>query len=374
MKENYFENLNYTLANEDAWLEYRLLEETAPHVVAVSGSGGRVLPLLARGPKLLSVLDISPVQLAMCELRVEAVRSLSYEQYLRFWEFYDEVKMPALERKKIFHLLSLKPENKILLERFFEHNEWKSLLLCGRWERTFKFFSKLLQATFRKEWIDRFFNACTLDEHRWFLKNDYPHFRWKILLHLIGNGRTFNALLYKGSFPQKNIPGSMFDYYQGAFDRLMAQAPARHNFFLQLCFLGELKFKEGIPVEADEAIFAQAKRALANTRVQYIQADLIDWIEGLSQKPLSERASFISLSNVPSYFSGELESSFLRRIRKGLQSNAKVVLRHYMRVPEGLDRSSYIDETDAHRALIQAEKMQMYQIEVLRASQLEASP
>ena len=39
---NYFESLNYTLANEDTRVEYLLLKEKANNVFCIGGSGSRV--------------------------------------------------------------------------------------------------------------------------------------------------------------------------------------------------------------------------------------------------------------------------------------------------------------------------------------------
>ena len=44
--------------------------------MAVAGSGGRVLPLLARRPRRLTCVDICRPQLFLTELRVEALRAL----------------------------------------------------------------------------------------------------------------------------------------------------------------------------------------------------------------------------------------------------------------------------------------------------------
>jgi len=70
------------------------------------------------------------------------------------------------------------------------------------------------------------------------------------VLAILGNAAVFNALLYKGHFPKKNIPGSILSFYDDAFTRLFSQGPARENFFLQMVFFGELKYAEGNPSSA----------------------------------------------------------------------------------------------------------------------------
>ena len=51
MSQPYFNQLNYTLGNEDTSLELAILPERVGHVFSVAGSGGRVVPLLAKFPR-----------------------------------------------------------------------------------------------------------------------------------------------------------------------------------------------------------------------------------------------------------------------------------------------------------------------------------
>src|SRR4051794_7586327 len=83
----YFDALNYTLANEDTAVEHAALRDGEDLVVSVAGSGARVLPLLARSPRELVCVDVSPAQLMLTELRVESVRALDHASFLGFWGY-----------------------------------------------------------------------------------------------------------------------------------------------------------------------------------------------------------------------------------------------------------------------------------------------
>ena len=346
------------MANEDTQLEYELLSENSNHVVTISGSGSRVIPLLARRPKNLTVIDVSPAQLALCELRMETMRVLSYEDFLIFWGYQPKTKWNDL-RKRIFLSLPLTPEFRSMLQIHFEHNGWEAPLLDGRWEKTFVLFSKISQRFMGKRWIDGLFQCKTLPEQKAFLKVNFPTLRWKALLALVGNAKTFNALLYNGHFPKKNIPEKLTDFYQQAFEKLFQLSPARENYFLQLCFLGKIQYPEGFVFEVNPKVFEQAKLSLAVTKIKYISSDLIDWIAN------AKGISFVSTSDVVSYFSGDLESSFLQRMRPGLEPNARIVIRNYLRIPEGLIQTGFKDQTSKFQDQINLEKTQMYRIQVL---------
>ena len=346
------------MANEDTQLEYELLSSNSNHVVAISGSGSRVIPLLARQPKNLTVIDVSPSQLALCELRMETLRVLSYEDFLIFWGYRPKTDWNA-QRKKIFHSVPLTTDYRLMLQLHFDHNGWEAPLLDGRWEKTFVFFSKISKMLMGGKWIDGLFQCKTISEQKSFLSNDFPTLRWKALLALVGNAKTFNTLLYKGHFPKKNIPEKLTDFYKNAFERLFQLSPARENYFLQLCFLGKIQYPEGFVFEVNPKVFEEAKLALATTKVQYISSDLIDWVAN------AKDVSFVSTSDVVSYFSGNLESSFLQKMKPGLAPSSRVVIRNYLRIPEGLDLNGFKDQSSQFHLHIKNEKTQMYHIQIL---------
>jgi S-adenosylmethionine-diacylglycerol 3-amino-3-carboxypropyl transferase len=357
--QEYFEQLNYTLANEDTRLEMELLPFDQGHVAAVCGSGSRIIPLLCKRPQKISVIDLSKSQLGLCELRIQTLKSLTHEEFLKFWGYR---KTHRDDRKKLFDRIELSSGNKKYFQQFMEKNQWESLLYAGRWEKTFVLFSRIAKVFLGKKTIERLFSCQSLTEQQSLIHGKVFDFRWRALLLLLGNSRTFNALLYGGSFPVNNTSKSYLKYYHEAFQRLFNQGLARENFFLQLALLGEMNFPEGFPVEADALIFEEAKKNLSRTKIEFIQKDLIDWVSS------ETKIDFISFSNVASYFKGEKEKNFLKRIRNAISARGKLVMRHYLHHPEGLDREGFSDETGRYLEIISKEKMQMYEIEILEKS------
>ncbi len=358
MASTYFENLNYTLANEDARFESAILPMDTNHVVAVGGSGARVIPLLSKKPKRVSIVDISEAQLALCELRIEALRNFSHEQYLQFWGYPGPSKISQDNRKQQFQSLNLTAKTRSHLSQIFESVQWNELILNGKWERTFLFFSKISKLILGSKALEKLFSHDQNSTQQEYLKNSFSRLRWNLLLSVIGNARTFNTFLYRGQFPEKNIGKSFLQYYQEAFDRLFAQGPVRNNFFLQLCLLGELRHASGLPAEVDPVIFDQAKKNISDIQIEFVKEDLVAWVSRQSG------VNFISFSNVPSYFTGALESNFLQDMKSGLAHGARVVVRNYLHHPENLKTTGYREKSHEFKTEIAAERMQMYDIEI----------
>jgi S-adenosylmethionine-diacylglycerol 3-amino-3-carboxypropyl transferase len=307
------------------------------------------------------VIDISAEQLALCEMRIETLRTFTHLEFLAFWGYPTKGNFISnADRKSMFEALTLSVQSRNYLTKVFESKDWAPLLLQGRWERTFIFFSKIAKVILGSKKIERLFQFQDLEAQKEFVSKHFLNYRWKFLLLMVGNSRVFNALLYRGSFPQNNTGLSYVQFYNQAYTRLLNQGLARNNFFLQLTLLGELRFAEGVPIEANGSVFNEAKIALSGVEIVFLKEDLVAWLSA------QNNISFVSFSNVASYFKGPLEGNFLKLIRGALSPGALVVLRHYLHRPENLDKAGFVNDAPLYESLRKNEKIQMYEIEVLR--------
>lgn len=346
------QRLNYTLANEDTGLEINVLPLDLNKVVSVCGSGSRCLPLLSKHPKNLTLVDLSDDQLALAELRIELVRRFNHELFLRFLGYpvgLTSRPMLSSERKSLFKELNLSNTSRLRLNHYFEKHAFESILYQGKWEQSFAKLSFIAQTILGQKNIIDFFEYG----------KPLPEKRWAAVLAIVGHSKVFNALMYQGDFPKKNLPISYFSFYQNAFKRLFDHGSPQKNFFLQLCLLGRLKYNQGLPVEAQESVFYQAKEALRQCDVQFKQASISQLLKH------DRNVDAVSMSDVPSYFKKPLEQTFMQDMASALNPGALVINRYYLRVPENIQLAGYLDVTQNYTRQIQQELTQMYQIQIL---------
>lgn len=364
MGKQYFYNLNYSLANEDTSLEWGIAKKHNPKkILSVCGSGGRVTPLVHKEAELITAVDISKIQLELLKLRLSTYKKFSYKDYLEFWGFapYTQIDL-SKEREELFYKLELDPVARGIFKDIFENNNWESILYLGKWEKTFVLFSKMARL-FLGNKIDEFFRLSDMESQKLYMERSFPHLRWNLIVTILGNKSVFNTLLYKGDFVKKNIPESYYRYYKQAFNHLFTNQLMKESFFVQLCFLGAILYPEGNVIEAHEETFLRVKDWINNNgekKVRYVNNDLISELESGIHK-----YDFVSLSDVPSYFEGELEKNFMQRITKGLNKNAIVVLRSYLRVPNA-NLKDYTDVSSEYRDLISKESVQMYKVNIYK--------
>ncbi len=368
MSKKYFSGINYSLGNEDTTVEYEICRQLKPQVsVAIAGSGGRCLPLMAFSKKLFAI-DLSKEQLAITELRARTYQSLDYYSFLKFWGYppfgeYDY----GHYRKIILNELPLSVQTRSYFHEVFGPLNYASILYLGKWERTFQLLSKGLRLLLRKDY-GRILTFHNLADQKAYYQHEFPMTEWKAVLFLLGNKSVFNALLYKGDFVKKSLSESYFQFYYDAFDRLFTHQMARRSFFAHLCFYGKIGHEDGNPLEARLSTFDEMKPRMQNldSDLVYINQDILGGLDTVTKELGQNSVDFLSISDVPSYFSGELEKNYLTKIRPAMRSGGLVSVRYYLNVLEP-DLNGFEDVSDHYRELISQECVQMYRIKIYRA-------
>lgn len=355
MSSEYFNKLNYTMSNEDTEFEYSILPENSNHVLCIAGSGSRVVPLLAKKPKRLSISDYSKEQLALTATRIACLKILTHEEYIKFWGY---TYLDRSQRKIIFQRLEIESEYKEIMKQIFEAHNWEPLLYVGKYEKMLQSFSCIIQ----KVLGSHIKKLSSFKEHKNFIEylyTTFPRFRWKILVSLLGNSTLFNALLYKGNHPKKNIKGSYPAYYRRMFDQLFQFLVPRESFFLQMIFFGKIQYLEGAPFEASSQIYNDMKEGALSCHIDYYQGDLFSNLERINSK-----IDFVSFSDILSYFQGNLEKEYLQLIKEKLNTKALTIHRYYLRINKDIDVNGFNKITEKFRTKIDREKTQIYLIDV----------
>jgi S-adenosylmethionine-diacylglycerol 3-amino-3-carboxypropyl transferase len=353
----YFSELNYSLANEDAGLEQALAQQGA-HIMCIAGSGGRLIPLLAQKPRMISFVDVAGQQIALTKLRLAALRELKYNDFLGFFGYTPQA---AETRRAQFEQLLLADETRDILGPILSKAEWAPIIYMGRFERLVKKFAGIFQNLFRIP-TEQLCSFDSLAEQKEFYRNEMDNWRWHLSLRCLANAKLFNSLLYRGHFPKKNLPLSHYQFFYRTFSQTIDQHLARENFFLQLCFLGEIAHQAAFPPEAKPDLFQAAKAHLEQCPVHFYEGDILSQAHDWDLEPLD----FFSFSDVPSYLRPPEEQSFLQQIRPLLAPEALVLCRYYLRIPEQIDKQGFQDLAPRYRQQLSQEKTGIYHFDLLQ--------
>lgn len=284
----YFQNLNYTLSNEDTRIERDIFGKS-PSIFSIAGSGARVLGLLHSDLDRVVINDISREQLALTELRLVAAKTFAYEDFLGFLGYTQ-----CSNRTHLVNQLQLTSTTKGYFESFSDQWQKDGLIYMGKWEQFLLRLHKIFTA-FSFDQFHIFFEESDMHKRKELLDHVWPQKRFQLFLNLFCNEFIFDKFLYKGSL---NLPGferdeSLPHFLHQTFLRLFSEQNPRESYFLQMLFLGRVVYPEGYPLEANKDLFPEFKKCQAS--YEYIQGDLLQVLNE------NRNLAAYSLSDVISY-------------------------------------------------------------------------
>lgn len=361
MAKEYFSDLNYTLANEDTQIEYSLLPENVQRVFSIAGSGARCLPLMAKNPQHLDVIDMSISQLYLCELRLAAMKNLTYEEYLFLLGYRGGLQggtPTGDDRESLYRKLSLSPQAQEYWDQRKEGWKPRGFILLGRWESHFQklgyLFREILQCDFSKV-----FEAQTLQEQIELYEKHWPKVRWNSFIRVAASEYVFNKFLYKGHFSGKaehrTEQRSPSQFIMEEFDRIFRTQLVRKNYFMQVLFLGRLAYEEGLPFEAHHQVVESIKRS--PTEVRYLNGNLLEHLP-------RHAYDFISLSDTISYLDASDANKILQKLAPETRSGSQMVIRSFMRAPQAVDTQGWTELVDKNKWAQEKDGTGVYQFHI----------
>lgn len=365
----YFENLNYTLSNEDTRVEHGLLREGAAAVMAIAGSGARVLPLLARNPARLDVVDLSREQLLLCELRIAAARRLSRPEFLYFLGYRGGLdsgepcgKDQGDDRYEIFRSLKLGEECREFWESTRERWAPRGFILLGKWENHFQKLGQIFRKGFRMSFLP-IFEAHTLEEQQELYRKHWRPWLVRNFLRVVASEYVFNRFLYKGHFSgtkgRATESRPPWQFLDDEFRRIFTTTLVRKNYFMQVLFLGRIYFEEGLPLEAQPLTLERVKAV--STEVAFHQADLVS---AVGRAPYE----FYSLSDTISYLPEETARGILTLLHSESPAGSVAVIRSFLRAPLIEPVSGWSRDEEAERKAALLDGTSVYQFHVFGRS------
>lgn len=373
IRTEYFEgSLNYSLANEDSGFEYNMIQKEEAIVGALASSGARLIPILAKSPKKIVMFDISEPQIEFSKFRLAAIKSLDYEEYLRLYGLDDFNGLNALSDRplvseNVFPILGKISCEGDLKEKIISvlGRESCALAYTGKWEKTFYKISKLILKIVGRNNIDALSKTKSLSEQTDLINRFMFKLRLNLAFLFLGNANLFKSLLYKGDFPEKNDSRSFFRFYKDIFMKLLGRYHINENYFLNIVFYGKVTSKTSLPFEYGKDLFEKAKSALENTEVEFKQGNLLVEIPGQDEK-----FDYLFLSDVPSYFSGETEESYIQTLRPAMKVGGLLVPRYYLKTcMSNLD--GFIDVSSEYAEIIEREETAVYNIKIYKKLEAE---
>ncbi|TPV53863.1 DUF3419 family protein [Aestuariibacter sp. GS-14] len=356
-------NLQYTFCNEDTNTEVSCLKPESS-ILAIAGSGSRVIPLFLSRPKRLVCIDSCEFQLFLTEMRITAVKQLSYNEYCILLGY---LSAKCSDRKKIFERLKIGTTAKNFMHNWFEEINWGCLIFSGNWERQVVKSSKIFKKLALKK--SNMLHDC---EDIKLQSNYLKKIKWRLIFALtiistssiVQNGFiSIKHLRYKLKI--KKTYKSAYMYLYGLF-KFCRRKDIKHNYFYSPFILGRYNPKIAPTPEINEENYALCKNAILNCKVEFVNSNIFQYSDK-NQNVFD----FISLSNVLDYC---YTSAIIRNVEKcnsSLKNNGIVFIRQHSSAGENIQTTDTNNISERFSMQLLNDDTPFYKITILQKSNLE---
>jgi S-adenosylmethionine-diacylglycerol 3-amino-3-carboxypropyl transferase len=319
-KSNQEKWILYSTCDEDSYSELRALDITSnDRVLCVTGSGCRTLSLLACNPKYLISVDYAAGQNYLLELKLAAIRVLSYDMLLKFLGVED-----CQNRWDLF--CSFEEQISPQASAYFRANRWaidRGILLAGRHELFYvRFVAPLMRLLYGRQ-MEQIARASNLEEQREIYNKHISGFLWHLLIRVGFSPLSISLILNDPKYVvEMNV--NVGDYLIERLDHTFNHHLVRDNHWASFMFYGKYLGKRCLPHFLLEENYHAIRRS--TTKVEIVTGNLIEYMKKMPEQSIDK----YSLSDVTSCIDIQTFKSLLLEVIRTSENSGKLCYRNFL--------------------------------------------
>jgi S-adenosylmethionine-diacylglycerol 3-amino-3-carboxypropyl transferase len=317
--KKFSQRISYSSCNEDSRSELKALHLGAgKRVFCITAGGGRVLNLLHDRPQEVVAVDVNPTQNYLLELKIAAMRALSYEPYLRFLGV-----RPARDRLKVYQ--GLRPDLSKAAGAFFDARPQivrRGALFQGSLERFLVHVARVSHIV-RPIWINRLFKFDDITKQRHFL-DGWNTRAWRFVGETLCR-RSFLEMFSRDPGFWRFVPPEV-PLHRRIFDlmhRYLCNHLARDSHLLQLVFFARYIYEPAMPIYLLPGSFERIREALKTTRITIVTAPAAAALADIADGTFDG----YSIADVSSYLSESDFGTLMDEIMRTARAEARLCSR-----------------------------------------------
>jgi len=311
----------YSTCDEDSFSELRALNITPDdRVISVTGSGCRTLSLLTQNPRSVVSVDFSPGQNYLLELKLAAIRALSYDTLLAFLGVEE-----CNNRMSIFESLADRmPAAAMAYFRRHSRAIKDGILFSGRHERFYvKVVAPLAHLLFGRH-LKHLFSASTVEEQYRIYKQQIDGRLWRKLVRGGFSEKTLRLILNDANYHIKIDVPSIGDYILQRLDHTFSHHLAKDNHWVSFMFNGKYPNRTSLP----HFLLRDSYDAIRNatTKMTLVTDNLIHYLRTVPNRSVDK----FSLSDVTSCIDTEEFKALLSEVFRTARAGAHLCYRNFL--------------------------------------------
>ena len=288
-------HIQYSLCWEDPKILLEALKITKKdQVLSIASGGENVFAILLQDPLRIVAIDDNKYQTYLLKLKIAAIKSLEYEEFIAFLGFRN-----SNERFKLFNICKTHLSNE---ETNFwasnSHNLNSGIAHIGKFEYYLNMFRKfVLPFVLSKDQIRYYLNLDSTKKQMTFFEEEWNNWRWKLLFKIFFSKTVMQLFGRKKEYFTYNKKHDIATHYYIKSKYGFTEMPVKDNFFVHYILTGIIPtpFK-GHPY-LDKSNFHKLKKLI--NKIEIVNDDLTNYLKKLKNGGFSK----YNLSNVFEFMS-----------------------------------------------------------------------
>jgi S-adenosylmethionine-diacylglycerol 3-amino-3-carboxypropyl transferase len=288
-------------------------------IFAITSGGDNVLGFLLADPAHVLAVDLNPTQNWLLELKRAAFRRLQHGELLELLG----VRPP---HRAVELYLRLRAELSAPALQFWDgHQEWftAGVLLAGGFERYFAMLRGALRYIVGRRRMERLFTLAP-EEQPNFYRQQWNTLRWRVLIRIGCSRWMLGKKLDPTWFAGAGGVHSFGSHFTALAAHVIAELPARTNYFLSQILLGRYLTEDLVPDYLKPEHFETIRDRL--NRLELVTADVAEALAALSPHSVDAFA----LSNVFEYSPAAVFDRARDEIARVGRTGARIALRNLL--------------------------------------------
>ncbi|MGE5436502.1 MAG: DUF3419 family protein [Syntrophothermus sp.] len=289
-------------------------------VFSITSGGCNTLSFLIDDPLKLIALDLNSNQNHMLELKIAAIRNLSYYECLEFLGV-----LPSKKRLNIY--IYLRDDLSIDARNFWNHYPKaikKGVIHSGSYENYMHLLRKVLHLLIGKKNIKKFFNTFDEKELEILYKKKWNNKRWRFFTSVLLSRKTMSLLFDKNFFRYVNGNFSFGNNFAQKTHNALTRMPLRNNYFLSYILLGNYYDENNLPPYLRPENYDIVKERLY--RIKVVTASCEDFFRTLPDSYISK----FNFTNIFEWMSEEQFADLLKSTYRVAQNHAVITYRNLL--------------------------------------------
>ena len=315
-------NLIFTQNWEDPNSDIKALRiSQGDSIMTITSGGCNTLQFLCYDPEIIYAVDINPSQSFLLEMKIGAIKTLNYDQFIEFLGLLSS-DTRIEQYQKIRNCLSEDAAH------FWDHHLKiieKGFLIRGRYENFVKYVGKLIQLIQGRKRVRGLFANENLDRQKEFYDTFWDTKRTRLI---------FNLFFNKYILARRGLKADYFHFDDGSasfaesffkkFSHAARDIPIDSNYFLQLYVMGKYRSLQEAPRYLRKEHYEIIKSRVGKIRI--VTDDAKKWLMSMPDFSLD----CFSLSNICELMSLEDTGTLFNEVFRSSTNGGRICFRNLM--------------------------------------------